>query len=48
MQSEVDERLDSQVQERISRIAEGVLMLSGAFIGVMLLGYIAFSFFLTY
>lgn len=44
MQSDMNTRPEDQLQNRISRITEGVLMLGGALIGLWLLGVIALSF----
>ena len=48
MQNDVNIRWDNQVQDKISRVAEGVLMLSGAVIGIWLMGFIAVSYYLSY
>jgi len=45
MQSNVKTRPEHQMQARISRIAEGVLLLGGALTGLWLLAVIAMSFF---
>jgi hypothetical protein len=44
MQSNVNARHEQQLQNRISRIAEGILMLAGALTGLWLLGVIALAF----
>jgi hypothetical protein len=44
MQSNVNTRPNYQLQERISRIVEGVLMLGGALTGLWLLAVIALYF----
>lgn len=44
MQSNVNAKPGYELQGRISRIAEGVLMLGGAVAGIWLLIVIAFSF----
>jgi hypothetical protein len=44
MQSNVNAKSGYELQVRISRIAEGVLMLGGAVAGFWLLAVIAFSF----
>ena len=44
MQSNVNAEPDYQLQDRISRIAEGVLMLGGALTGLWLLAVLVLSF----
>jgi len=44
MQSNINIRSEYQLQDRISRIAEGVLMLGGTLTGIWLLAVIAMSF----
>jgi len=44
MQSDVNARPENQLQNRIGRITEGVLMLGGALIGLWLLAVLALSF----
>jgi hypothetical protein len=44
MQSSVNTRSENQLQDRISRITEGVLMLGGALTGIWLLAVLALSF----
>jgi hypothetical protein len=44
MQSNINMRSEYQLQDRISRIAEGVLMLGGTLTGIWLLAVIAMSF----
>lgn len=44
MQSNINAKPENQLQGRISRITEGVLMLGGALIGLWLLAIIVLSF----
>ena len=44
MQSTMNTRPEDQLQDRITRIAEGVLMLGGALTGLWLLAVLALSF----
>jgi len=44
MESNVNTNPEYQLQDRISRIAEGVLMLGSSLIGVWLLSVLIFSF----
>jgi hypothetical protein len=44
MQSNVNARPGDQLQDKISRIAEGILMLGGALTGLWLLSVLALSF----
>ena len=44
MESNVNASPENQLQDRVSRIAEGVLMLGGALIGLWLLGVLLYSF----
>ena len=44
MQGNVNAKPEYQLQDRISRIAEGVLMLGGALIGLWLLVVLVLSF----
>ena len=44
MQSSIDTRPEDQLQDRISRVAEGVLLLGGALTGLWLLAVLALSF----
>ena len=44
MESNVNTRQEYQLQDRISRITEGVLMLGAALTGFWLLGVLAYSF----
>jgi tetrahydromethanopterin S-methyltransferase subunit G len=44
MESKVNSGVEQQMQNKISRIAEGILMLGGALIGLWLLAVIAMSF----
>ena len=48
MEGNVNASSEGQLQERISRIAEGVLLLGGALTGIWLLGVIVFSFLKVY
>ncbi len=44
MQSSLNTRSENQLQDRITRIVEGVLMLSGVLTGIWLLAVLALSF----
>jgi hypothetical protein len=44
MESSMNSRPEYQLQDRIGRIAEGILMLGGALTGIWLLAVIALSF----
>ena len=44
MESNVNASSENQLQGRVSRITEGVLMLGGALIGLWLLGVLFYSF----
>ena len=44
MQSNVNTRPEGQMQDRIRRIAEGVLLVGGTVVGIWLLAAIAMSF----
>ena len=44
MESNVNASQENQLQERVSRIVEGVLMLGGALIGLWLLGVLLYFF----
>lgn len=44
MQSNMNTRSEYQLQDRLSRIAEGILMMAGTLTGIWLLAVIAMSF----
>ena len=44
MESNVNASQENQLQDRVSRIVEGVLMLGGALIGLWLLGVLLYFF----
>lgn len=44
MESNVNASPENQLQDRVSRIVEGVLMLGGALIGLWLLGVLLYFF----